>query len=571
MYVNSRRIPLNVLPRAVQKSAVLVIVLTVCAVVFAPTRGDSAPASVDVNRRVLELRTLHREIPHTSPWQVGAAGRSLRPAVYLGRNTYLSFEPAMPRAFGSTLRFPRDLELSAHLLHADPQIGLNLVRVDRQGYEATGWQEPERTVLAENFDYNQRGKGVDLIGYGADFDRGLRRHTVFVEGMRAARFPEIAGHWARELPVLQFSGWTPGIRAGDLLFTGSELVAIVLRFDPNDRYGFALPASMIAGYVHRVLAVDADKPARTKDAEKASRAKDVENIARGKAALAQVDVSVICDPGFRGEAISSPAARTYYGLKPGSEGAVLVTRVMPYLRVLRDRLRTGDVIVGVNGRRLGPGGTFADSRFGELPITALLGFNAGRPTSPGTVVKLEVSRDRQLRTVEFELHPHQPAYVRVPTRFNRPAYLITGGLVLVELSEEYLSELQSPAPPRLEFLAREHRLDDQPEGSRYVILDRILPVEFNAAYSGTAGPLLVQSLNGVAVRSLTHLKTMMQDQLKAGEDLAFGLEGGRLIVLPGDDHGTALNAADARVRARHGIPFLQANLDRAGDDEASTD
>lgn len=536
----------------------LVGLLGLIGMVATPLEIEGAPkksTAVNPERAALELRTAYRNIPHARPWQTTEIERSLRPAIYLGGGAFLSFEPAMDRAVGSTLRFPGDLEISAHLLHSDRGLGLNLLRIDQQGDEARGWQEPRRTAFAEQFDFRERGVTLDLVGYDNNVGRGLRRHTVFAEGMGAGRLPEVSGHQARMLPLLQFSGWTSGIRAGDLLFARragrSELVGIVVRFHENDRYGFALPAPVLAGYIERTLASTSGKKSGT---------------------VAQLSESVLSDPGFRTESISSRSARAYYGLKPGSEGALLVTRVMPYLHALRDRLQAGDVIVGVNGQRLGPGGTIQDSRYGVLPLNALLGLRDGRPLKAGAVVKLDIARKRELRTVSLELHPHQPGYVRVPAYFRLPAYLITGGLVFVELSEKYLAERQAAGAanngaPRLNFLARVRRLLDRPEKSRYVILDRVLPVQINEAYQSLiieAGrPLLVQSLNGVAARSLSHLKTMMQENLIAGRDLAFGLEGGRLIVLPGIDHGAALKAADARVRARHGIAYLQANLDRA--------
>jgi hypothetical protein len=148
---------------------------------------------------------------------------------------------------------------------------------------------------------------------------------------------------------------------------------------------------------------------------------------------------------------------------------------------------------------------------------------------------------------------------------------LTGGLVFVELSDRYLAEIGTRPTgadsdsvrrwPRLSFLAQSRRLSTRADGSRYVVLDRVLPVRSNqgdAMYTEEIdGPLLLLSLNGVAVRSLSHLKRMMLEHLEGGRDLAFGLEGGKLIVLDGEK----LAAADEEVRARYAIPYLQANLD----------
>ncbi|MEQ9362926.1 MAG: hypothetical protein RIF32_01710 [Leptospirales bacterium] len=539
--------------------------LALMAFAFAPLRVHGAPG-VDPVGFALEMRTAFRDIPHSRPWHITDVERSLRPAVYLGGGSFLSFEPAMDRAVGGTLRFPGDLEISAHLVHSDPQLGLSLTRIDKQGDEADGWRAPPTTVFAESLDLRGRGAALHLVGYGKNRAGGLRRHTVFLEGMRSGALAAVAGIAGRSLPLMQFSGWTPGIHPGDLLFVDRggrpQLAGIVVRIHENDRLGFALPAPLLAGYVKLALARSAQQ-----NTSKSNRpgGPEHDSFLPGVAQL-----SVISDPGFRAEPIGNRAARAYYGLKPGSEGALLVSRVMPYSNALRDRVQAGDVIVGVNGESLGPGGTIVDGRYGPLDLQALLGFRNGRPLAAGASVRLDLIRKRERRSVRLELHPHRAEYVRVPEYFERPAYLIAGGLVLVELSERYLNEKASGAgaedsslAPRLKFLARARRLLDRPEKSRYVILDRILPVPFNAAYRRVAAdhPLLLLSLNGVAVRDLAHLNQMMQEHLTAGRDLALGLEDGRLIVLPGADRGSALKQADADVRARHGIPFLQGNLD----------
>lgn len=530
--------------------------------------SPAAAPDLDPVRQTLELRTARRAIPHSRPWQITNVERSLRPAVPLGDGVFLSFEPAMADAIGSTLRFPGDLEISAQLVHRDALLGLSLVRIDRQGDEARGWRPPPRVRFADSLDLRARGQALQLVGYGSRSDRrGLRGQTVFLEGMRAGSLPvefSRAGRQARALPLMQFSGGASGIHPGDLLFAkrGSRwsLAGIVVRFDAKERIGQALPAPLISGYIQLAL--------------KAATARE-KRIAAGKngPAASADDVSgpsssVISDPGFRTRPIASQSARAYYGLRPGEEGALLVTRVLPELHALRDRVRPGDVILGANGQKLGPGGTLLDARYGPLPLTALLGFRKGRPLPAPIEIRLDIARERERRTVSIQLQPQSLEYLRVPAYFERPAYLIAGGLVLVELSERYLNErvpAQSDpaAAPRLRFLADPRRLPANRDQSRFVVLDRILPVLFNEAYRATiAGrPLLLLSLNGVAVRSLSHLHGMMAEHLSAGRDLAFAFEGGRLLVLPGQDQGAALKAADATVRARHGIPYLQANLD----------
>ncbi len=493
-----------------------------------------ADTSADLRARVVEVRTTFRNIPHRSPWRRDDLGRSLSPAVYLGKDVLLMLDPHIESAIGAAVRVPDDLEVSAGVLDYDRELHVALLAFDAQSREASPFKgSVPLTAIDQKFAYGRSGQQLNLVGYAAD-DRTLRNHTVFYSGVGGSMAP---GH-SRMIPVLRFSGWTAGISRGDLLFSeNGRLAGIVLGFNREENEGTALPAALIQEYVRSSLA----------------RASEVDEVRPGR--LPREGETVLVDSGFRYEALPAETARRYYGLDPDTNGA-LVTEVLPWMRPLRDRLVEGDVILSIDGRKLSPGATLQDEVLGRLPLGAALGFADGKPVPSGSRVKLRVARDREIRTVEIGLYPFAREFVQVPREYALPPYIIVGGLVLTELSERYVNEGESPA--HLKYLAQRSRIAPVPGNRRFVVLDRVLPIEQNrGAYVPGTQRVLVLSLNNIVVRNLAHLRELMIENEREEKDLAFGIEGGGLIVIAHDQ----LNDADTQVRSVHGIQFLEAGLE----------
>ena len=150
--------------------------------------------------------------------------------------------------------------------------------------------------------------------------------------------------------------------------------------------------------------------------------------------------------------------------------------------------------------------------------------------------------------MSVSLTPFLDGNYRVPDQFARPSYLISGGLVFVELSEKYIQESFHPSI-RLQYLNLVSNFrENLPE--RYVILDSILPTSFNRGYR--VEKQLVLSVNGSAVRSLAHLNSLIEEAKKRSQTIVIALEGNRTIIMNSAD----LDAGDQEVRKTQAIPYL---------------
>lgn len=484
--------------------------------------------------RAAEVRTLYRDIPHREPWRRDLTRSESAPGVYLGDERMLAFAPRVERALGVTLRPPRDIELSLNYLNHDRELGLALYSLDRQGPRASRPGDLAETSFARNFDYSRRGQELRLVRLK---DGRPEEASAFFEGVVSGRTP--GGR--SELPALEVSTIGGQLNAGDLVFQGSALLGIVFATDDGARRGRALPAELIAAFVQqsRALGDAAGRPVQI------SEWRDARPEERG---------SFVTHPGFEYTDLSDAVARRYYGLAPDTQ-AVYVTRVYRWLEAAGDRLQVGDVIVGVRGRPLLSGGMASDARFGRVPLAAALVQRDGVLAPRGARVRLDLLREGEKRSVEIGLYLFDQKALRAPDEFREPAYWIAGGLVFVELSGRYLAE--GPASARLQYLYERQAVNEVQETERYVVLHRILPTKASEGYGGEGA--LVLSLNGVAVRSLRHLRDLAGERIRAGRELSLGLEGGRILALAPEE----LKDADREVRERHGIRYLEGGLDDA--------
>lgn len=238
-------------------------------------------------------------------------------------------------------------------------------------------------------------------------------------------------------------------------------------------------------------------------------------------------------------------------LKLGDRRGILVTRL--HHAGNGDEaptLRPGDVLLEFNGHALD-----------ELGFSTLLGrrlhFAAARDLcSVGNSVPIKVWRDGE----ELELqHTLNPAQHLVPRgQFDeRPKFFCCGGLVFQPLSHEYLQGWSAnERPPHLQALFLGGQLT--PDCTEAVMISQVLADAATSGYdSGWVGAPIVEAVDGVHIRSMTHLIEVVQaarQRPSAAEDfLTIDVRmssGPYRIVLPVGE----LDAADARISALYGLP-----------------
>ncbi len=240
----------------------------------------------------------------------------------------------------------------------------------------------------------------------------------------------------------------------------------------------------------------------------------------------------------------NPAQRAALGLKDDNRG-VLVTQVSP-LGSSDGKLQVGDILLGLDDYPvLANGQVRIEGRLVNMHEVVERKFN-------GDKVKLHFLRGGTEMESEVTLSRFMPATIFATEYEQRPVYAVFGGLVFQPLSRNMLAAYGS------DTLEIRHLLDRYTQDALYkewkqiVLLTQVLPDEINADLSGLGG-LIVEKVNGQAVRSMDDLKKLLLDPLDQGALPEFivieCLGADRPLIL----EGKRVAEARQRIGAKYGI------------------
>jgi predicted metalloprotease with PDZ domain len=133
-----------------------------------------------------------------------------------------------------------------------------------------------------------------------------------------------------------------------------------------------------------------------------------------------------------------PQLRRYVGLTQSTAGGVYVTDLFQGGPAEKAGLQKGDIITDVDGQPIDPDGNYPDRDYGKISLTHLV---ATRHFD-GEPVKFTVFRKGESKELEVKIaHRSVDQYVIEPYVIDRPPHFyVVGGLVLQELSRQYLKE-----------------------------------------------------------------------------------------------------------------------------------
>lgn len=213
--------------------------------------------------------------------------------------------------------------------------------------------------------------------------------------------------------------------------------------------------------------------------------------------------------GIAFSATRDPQLRRFIGLN--GQGGVYVTEVLKDSPGAKAGLRAGDVILSIDGQVIDPDGNYVDPDYGKLSMSHLI----STKHYAGDVVKVSIQREGKKIDLPLTLaHRDLASYVSEPYVIDRaPNFFIVGGLVLQELSRQYLKEFgndwQKRAPQELVYLDR-YQQDLFAEGPKKIVfLSRVLPMPSTLGYE-ELNHLRVTKINGVALQGLADVPAALE-------------------------------------------------------------
>ncbi|MGK5091880.1 trypsin-like peptidase domain-containing protein [Deltaproteobacteria bacterium TL4] len=205
--------------------------------------------------------------------------------------------------------------------------------------------------------------------------------------------------------------------------------------------------------------------------------------------------------GIQTSSLLSPSQQQFLNLPKGTKG-VLIDAVLPH-SAAEGYLQSEDVIIEIEGQPVDFAG-LVDYEGHQVSF-----FIAVEHKQIGDLVKMKIWRQQQFHELSFPLKA-PPFAEELRNRYDQlPRYLIFGGMVFMPLSRDYLNSIGNSAPELLYELW--YRESEQPNTKReqVVVLTRVLPAPVNSGYT-SLNNFVVERVNGVSIRSLTHLKEVLE-------------------------------------------------------------
>jgi S1-C subfamily serine protease len=206
-----------------------------------------------------------------------------------------------------------------------------------------------------------------------------------------------------------------------------------------------------------------------------------------------------------------PQLRRFIGLNDTTPGGVYITDVHKGGPGDEAGLRKGDVLLRVDDVPIDQDGNYADPLYGRISLSQLL--TARR--FDGDTAKFTIFREGERKDLTVTLKRRRPEqYVSDPYILDRaPKFFILGGLVLQELSRQYLKEWgndwQKKAPDELVYIDRAQAELFPGSSRKIVFLSRVLPSDATVGYEGL-NHLIVTRINDVELQGLADVPAALE-------------------------------------------------------------
>jgi hypothetical protein len=260
--------------------------------------------------------------------------------------------------------------------------------------------------------------------------------------------------------------------------------------------------------------------------------------------------SCMAHAGFVWAPLLDPARRAFLGVTDET-GGILVLRTLPGSGAAAV-LKPQDAILDWDGLPVDPEGYYEDPDYGRLLLPHLIN---GRH-APGDTVRVGVVRDGRRQTLSLSLGTYDDRRALIPENVEgrQAAYLVEGGLVIRELTADYLQAYGSrwmlSANPRLVNLYLTRAQLPETPGDHVVILSGVLPDPVNVGYHQFRDEIITH-VNGEVVRNLDDVFRVAEREggIRRVALHSFGVD----LVLD----AAALPAANQRLAALYRIPALR--------------
>jgi hypothetical protein len=227
--------------------------------------------------------------------------------------------------------------------------------------------------------------------------------------------------------------------------------------------------------------------------------------------------------GFMFSPMRDPQFRHYVGLDGAEKSrGVYVTQVTEGSPAQAAGVQVGDVILAIGDAAIDQDGNYADPQYGKVSMIHLI----STKTYDGETLRCRVFRKGITLEIPIRVeHRILDSYLVEPYTIDEaPPYYVIGGLVLQELTRQYLkewgSEWQKKAPERFVYIDRFQSELPREGRKNIVILTQVLPSPATVGYEGNSN-MVVTKINDVPLKSFADVGAAVEKPINGFHKIEF--------------------------------------------------
>ncbi len=453
----------------------------------APPLAEKSSSIEQSPLSVVRVHSTNQNYDFFRPWSkrtpyqrsaIGAllpGGRVLVTAELVANTTYLELEKP-----DSSEKVPAQVEI------VDYESNLALVKPLKEGF-LDGFRplEIEESKVGEQLHVWQLENNGNLLSTGAL----LTAVEVSAYPTDTAAF--LVYRLTSALQPREGSFTTPVVRNG-------KLTGLLQRFDPRTQNADVIPAPVIEHFLK---------------------------------AAAKLPYRGFPKAGMAFSNLRDPQLRRFAKL-PNGKGGVYVTDLLKGSPAEKAGIRSGDVLLTVDGKPIDQDGNYDDPRYGKISLIHYL----STLHYDGQAIPFSGLRDGKEFTAEVTLahRDSRQSLIEPYTIDQAPRYYILGGIVLQELSRQYLREWGQDwlkkAPERFVYYDRYQQslfADDPRE--RIIVVSQVLPSPSTIGYESVRA-VEVKEINGVPLKSLEDVEKAVAAPVEGFHRIKLEEDPGELIL-----------------------------------------
>jgi len=417
--------------------------------------GLAQARAFDPEASVVEIEITKKTYDYRMPW-VSRNEQTHKNGILVGQNQILTTADGFSGQYLCRItKGGESRQYTAQIKWIDFYANIAMLDVS----EPTFWQDMEPVKLAKKIPqfgdlqiYRWRSgrieeRAAEIIRLYNDTNK-----MSFLQHLKLSASSEITG-----------AGWA------EVVFDGAQLVGLTESASKDNRFNI-LPAPFIASVIEHNQ--NADNPG-----------------------LGNFD--------FYWMNAKNPALLKSKGLNMPDRG-VVVTEVGGR-RMADSNLKSGDVILAIEGFEVDSEGKYLDPDYGRLSISGL----ATRAHSAKDIISMTIWRDQAIQSIAYTLPRAQFSKSLIPSeRYDAPPhYLVAGGLLFQPLDGPLMRALGKNKPILLDYYSDRPPLEGR---DGIVLLSTVLPDDYNRGYEEIRY-VMVDQINGQAIHKLEDVKTALTE------------------------------------------------------------